>query len=413
MNNTRQLGRYLFYIFAIKFLWSMDVSAQNCPSLLPSNLRDIGETGISWGIELRTFLYGVNKYDEVSQSLQNKDYIFGAADMLVQGEIGDNLFWIGEGIIRHWENRSNLSCQFADEGVYISLKQAFLEWTPTNFLLRVGRQNLAYGNGLVLNHWFDGFELNWEYSKLKGSFFGGALAVDVARACQKKEVVEHLSCWKNLCSSKWGDLSAFGGVLSTRWIGRQRASIMVMHQITSNPGGLNKSASFASLYLHGSLMNVFSYFGELAFQRPVEINTIMDNVWGGSLLIQKLWRTKWGGLENSWGVLYGSGLEKAVFSPLFERVRWGERMHYNAHHGLIIGLKHKWNPSFSNRLQVLLDYFRRLDRNTIVSISDELDFGLMVKMNESKRFWLVYSVLNLTADLARTQQIKFEARIVL
>ncbi len=413
MMNSGRSGRLLLGFFTALTLWRVDVSAQDCPSLLPGNLRDIGDVGISWGVELRSFLYGVNKYDETSQSFQNKRYAFGAADMLVQGEIGDNLFWLGEGVVRRWENRSDFSCQFDEEGVYFTLKQAFLEWTPGDFLFRLGRQNLAYGNGLVLNHWFDGGELNWEFGKLKGSFFGGALAVDAARACQKKEVIEHLACWKNLCSSDWGDLSAFGGTLSARWLGRQRASLLVMRQLAPNAGGLSRSATFASLYINGSLGRGVSYFGELAMQRPDEISTVMDNAIGASFLIQKLWKTKLGGLQSRWGLQYGSGHDKAVFSPIFERSRWGERMRYNAYHGLILGLKHKWNPAFSSHLQGQVDYFRRLDRHSLDSISDELDVGLMVKITEGRRFWLVYSVLNLGEELARTQQIKFETRIVL
>ena len=93
-------------ILLLPLLGIYNVFPQDCPSLLPGNLRDIGETGIAWGIELRTFLYGVNKYNQQSQSLQNKGYFFGAADILIQSEIGDNLFWLSEGAIRHWNNRS-------------------------------------------------------------------------------------------------------------------------------------------------------------------------------------------------------------------------------------------------------------------------------------------------------------------
>lgn len=400
-------------ILTLSVIWSHDVSSQDCPSLLPGNLHAAGEGGLSWGIELRSFLYGVRRYDQETQKLQNKGYAFVAADIITQGEFGDHLFWLGEGVVRHWRNSEDFFCRFGEEGVYFTLKQAFVEWTPGDFLVRIGRQNFAYGNGLVLNHWFDGFELNWKTGKFQGSFFGGILAVDAARACQRKAVVEHLSCWKNFCSSNWGEQTAFGGFLSARWFGRQRVSMMIMRQNDENPGGLSRSAVYAGLFLRGSLIKGFGYFGEIAMQRPDEISTIMDNTWGLSFLIQKLWKTKWGGVQSRWGILYGSGKKNAVFSPLFERIRWGERMHFNAHHGLIVGLKHQWIPRFTRRFEGQLDYFKRFDRNSLDPISDELDAGLMLKMTENKRFWLVYSVLNLSNRIAMTHQFKFEMRFIL
>ncbi len=405
---------FLFRSIPVLFLfWSLRLFGQNCPSPLPGNLHDFGEIPVSWGLELRSFLYGFNRYDGESRAFQNHGIFLGASDLYLQGELGDQLFWLGEGVIRHWQNSRNLSCQFAPEGLYFTLKQAFIEWIPGPLLFRLGRQNLIFGNGLVLDHWFDAGQLDWEIGWLTGSIFGGALAVDVARSCQKKEVVEHLGCWKTLCSAEWGKHTLFGSTLSTRWLARQYVSLMVMHQNVRRPGILDRSATFASLYLRGSLNGGFSYFGELGLQLPDQVNTVMEKGWGSSVFVQKMWKTHVGSVQSRWGFLYGSGEEKAVFSPLFERMQWGERQHFSAHQGLILGLRHKWIPDFTRHLEGQIDYFRQMDLHSFSGLSDELDIGFAFKLSGSKWIKMVYSVLNIGDAFSRIHQVKLETRIVL
>ena len=94
-------------------------------------------------------------------------------------------------------------------------------------------------------------------------------------------------------------------------------------------------------------------------------------------------------------------------------MQWGERQHYSAHQGFILGLRHKWIPDFTHHLEGRIDYFLQLDRHSFSGLSDELDIGLVMKLSGSKRIKMVYSVLNIGDAFSRVHQVKLETRIVL
>jgi len=368
---------------------------------------------MAWGLELRGWYYNVDKNISGSDSRTTSNYFFGAADFLIEGSIGDNIYWTAEGVLRHRTDNDELKCQFAKKGIYANLKQAFIEYEKNRILVRLGRQNLTFGNGMVLNHWFDAVELDWKSGRTTIGLFGGIFAVDAARSCQREVVFEHRACWKNFCSSEWGDQKAGGAFLSLKWQKRQHMSLMIMRQISPNSGGLSRSALFTVLTMRGLLPGGISYNFEAAWQKADQISDIMDNTWGTSLWLQKSLGIKAEKFHIRFGSLYGSGQDKSVFSPIFERIRWGERYHYSAHQELILGMKTKWIPSFTRYIEPKFDYFRNLDRNSFVYISDEIDAGLKIKLADSKQIWVVYSILNPGNDAARVNQFKIETRVVL
>ena len=72
--------------------------------------------------------------------------------------------------------------------------------------------------------------------------------------------------------------------------------------------------------------------------------------------------------------LYGSSTD-AMFTPLFGNLYIGDRQHYSARQGSIIGGELKYTPSFFKKGTLKLGYFRNLrdfkSNNTVLSVLDK------------------------------------------
>ncbi len=183
-----------------------------------------------------------------------------------------------EGLVRYKPEAEN--CRFGESGIYFTLKQASIEWESPVGLLRMGRQNFQFGQGLVLDHWFDGIEWHLPMGRWDARLFSGLFATDVARACQREAVFEHLQCWKQYCEADYGDFGLAGISFEGRILGFRKTGVSFMYQHAPGVISDDLSAWYVSLELQHKLPCGWTSYFEGAYQSPPVENDRIPKAWG-------------------------------------------------------------------------------------------------------------------------------------
>lgn len=400
--------------------WSRD-----CKSLLFPNLNPLGETGLYYGTELRGSYYFVKEQEE-------QDNIFlPSLSLGLQYEAPKNIFLQFQVLARRKDKVHDKSCEnewlteifdfetghgsrnrygynnqeCSSEGLNLNIRQAWAEIPFDPLIIRSGRMNLAFGNQLVLDNWFDSVELNLSLKKLDVSLFGGILAKDVARgvsSCQHCIVYENRLCWTNICKSDWGDHKLLGATLSYKLLKEHHQSLLIMKQETPYE---SMDSDIASLYFNGKLISNFKYFGELGYQKY----KTSESTIGFSGIIRGYFKKENVGLfQVGLGYLY----ENKPFDPVYGSLWLGERQRYMVTNGKVLSFETEFTPSFTKYLKFGTYYYLQLSRNDNSAVSNEIDLEALIKFSDKRRFWLVYSILNFQGELEKKQQVKLETRLI-
>jgi hypothetical protein len=443
----RILTALILISLAISSGWSRD-----CESLLASNLTQIGDTGLEYGVELRASYYLVKYGDTLDKIL------LPSAAFMTQYQASNGWFFQFEGLLRYkdlipsrececegnghlafeapsvWFSRNRYAsrtgvadggdgnhmgsgcdgeCKYSQEGLYFNVRQAWAEIpVEDRLLLKAGRRNLAFGNALALDNWFDSVELEMDLGKLDLSLFGGVLAKDVARgtsSCQHEIVYENLLCWTKICQADYGEHQILGASISLNLLKDHKQNVLLMRQ--EAPGD-DRDADIASVYMNGRLVSTLKYFVEGAYER-YRTSTGGVNTYGLSGILRGYVRNdKVGMLQFGLGYLYGSESDGLPFAPIYGSLWLGERQRYWVKNGNIGYLQTKFSPMNSKHLNLSASYFHQLSKEDSLSESDELDLGIDLKLTDSKKIGLVYSLTNLADSSERKSQIKLETRLV-
>jgi len=395
----------ILIVIALLISFPMSVWSRDCKSLLFSNLNSLGDTGLYYGAELRSQYYLVDESDEL-------DSIFiPSAAFGLQYEAPRDIFLQFEGLAR-WKDNVH-DCPYSEDGAYFNVRQAWAEIPLDPLTIRFGRMNIAFGNQLVLDNWFDSAELFLSIKKFDVSLFGGVLAKDVARgtsSCQHEIVYENEMCWTKICKTDWGDHKLLGATLSYSFLKSHRQKLFLMRQDTPHK---SRNSDIASLYLNGKLISNLNYFVEMAYQQHETPGSSPADTIGFSGMVKGHFRSERAGLfQAGLGYLYGEKDENKPFGPIYGSLWLGERQLYMATEDRVLYVETEFVPAFSEHLKLKTLYYLQFSREDGSLESDELDVGLSFKASDKRRFWIVYSLLNIQGDLERKQQIKLETRLI-
>jgi hypothetical protein len=164
-------------------------------------------------------------------------------------------------------------------------------------------------------------------------------------------------------------------------------------------------------FLNGKLPLDLTYFLEVAGQKYDELERWY---WGAApILARNLEAGEWMKNFLRVGFLYGSRDEEGRFAPLFESLWVGERYRYSVYNGKVAFFEDEFSFSRPAWLSYLVRLASVRDYDSNASRSDEVDAGLTIKPDERYRVFFTYSVLNLTGDLDRVEQVKVATRVIL
>jgi hypothetical protein len=307
------------------------VAAKTCPSQLPSNLHEVGESGFSWGIELRNFTYGASAglgsdntsgghLADVLELTLEAGYETGPLYLFVEPvekAVLEHRSPDVERIIRPFPFVQTTTRADA----WADLRQWYAELNLSPLTLRAGRQQLQFGTQLALDNWFDSLYGSYGFDFLTVEAFAGLLATSVAkegRGCARSVMTRRIRCWDGSCDAAVDDFYGIAGMsLSHRLDAGATIGLLYYRAQTSDPAwrfhmfsgyGRVNLGQEATLFAEASAL-VRDPYDEIAVQEGIlyHISLPITPSFGGSLKLVAPWspldkvRIVWTG-----GLLYGS-----------------------------------------------------------------------------------------------------------
>ena len=379
--------------------------AKDCPSNLSTELHTAGNA--SFGAEIRFWYYYVNQYDYEDQQRLEDSYVYASARGLAEYQFSENLYGGFEALIRNTEyDDDDFECEDCADGIRVNVRELWLDYAPGSLALHAGRDVLAFGNGMVIDNFFDQATAQFDFGSASVLIGGGVLANDVAReatSCQRGAVYEYYPYWKQILASDWGDYRM--GFVETGFslIPKHHQQLMLLY--TDSAIDNEQDSLTADMYLNGNLGAGFKYFTEAALQYYTE----SQDVYGGaSLLVSKNFPFAATQQQIQAGLLLAQRDDAQRFAPIYESLWIGERYRYSLYEGNIFYLKETVNFDKLKPVSVTTQYSRKFSGDA----SDELDVGLELDVTQKYRFFFIYSALNLASDYEMTHQFQFQTRLV-
>lgn len=369
--------------------------AKECPSRLLPNLRPIGGSPLSWGMELHASDY----------SISGTNYWFFGLSVALAYET-DTLSVFAQG---EYKEKKYSACQYPEDISPFKAKRLSLDWKLDRFTISGGRQEVTAGLGLGLDDFFDGLRIAFADKNLRAEMGAVVLARSVAReafSCQTCFFFEYTASWKNLKQSTWGDDKLIFANLTWKIAGHS-LGLLYLKSIARDD-----LFDFQQLDVHGMIKlplkfklqlevsgQRFDHSAELAYGHLVEL--------GRRIPIEGL-----GTFEGKLKHLYGSASDNVLFTPLYGNASFGERMHYGVRQGSIWGGTLKFQPEFAKRLEFNLQYYQN-DSGFFKDIfSREWDAGLTYAIDKNKRYQLYINYARTSGLTGTINQIAAEMRIV-
>ena len=368
-------------------------ATKDCPSPLNANLRDIGTSGFSWGLEGRGFFY----------HLDEGNYLFGGASLTL---IYDGKAASGE-MEMVFKAKPEVPC--GDHGDISPLQVRRLNGEfhlSPRVSLRLGRQAIAAGFGMLLDDFFDGAVVRLGRSgRLR--LGGGVIARSVAReslGCQKCHFYTFKSCWKDLWNQEWGDT----GMAFLAWefpLGRQRFEFMLIRGFSTDQRFRNTSAGLSGRMRLGP-------HWRLAAEAAAQYSDGGIFSLGFAAEVYRNWRLSGlGNLTLRFRTLAGPGELDGRMLPVFGNFYLGDRQHYSLRQGMILGAGLAWTPRFLRSGRFEVEYLVQVDGGPR---SDELDLRLRVDLLPRGRLrWLAGYALWTAPQGDRSSQFQTQLRFVL
>lgn len=395
----------LFVVFGLTIVMAHESEAKTCPSMLQGQLHTFNR--LSLGAELRFSSYYVNQYDYEEETRRDETLNLWSLRGQAEYTFSDTVFAGFEGIVRNKvESAEDFECDHADSEYQMNIRQLWLEYAPERFTLHVGRDVLASGNQLVLDNYVDYASLEKDFGSFTMRMGGGVLARDVARealSCQREIVYEYHQCWKQFCTSDWGDQRL--GFVETRF------SLFAGHYqqfllLYTNSAVEEQNSVIGDIFLNGKLSNALKYFIECAVQKYQADDTLYP---GAALMLA--WNFSLGRTSQyvQAGLLVAQREEERRFAPLFESLWIGERAHFSIYQGDIWYLRHTVNLKTFPQIKLVTQYAQKFSD----ALRDELDVGPQLLFKDKYQVWLTYSALNLAGEYHLTQQLQIQVRLIL
>lgn len=367
--------------------------AKDCPSPLYANLRDIADSGFSWGLEGRGFFYHAN----------GQDFFFGGASLVM---LFDKEAASGE-IEMVYKPKPDVPC--GDEGDISPFQIRRLNGEfrlSSRMAVRVGRQAMAAGTGMLLDDFFDGAVLSLgrkQHLRIGGGVYARTVARE-ALGCQKCNFYTYKSCWKDLWNQEWGDT----GMAFLAWefpLGRQRLELTVIRGLSTDPRFRNTSAGLSGHLRMGPRWRML-------------VETGIQYSDGGGFSVAaaaelfRNWRISGlGNLTLRIRLLTAPDPVESRILPLFGNLYLGDRQHYSLRQGTILGVGFSWIPRFYSRSRLEAEYFMQMDTE---APTDELDLRLRVDLLARGRLrWLAGYARWTGPDGVRSSQFQTQLRFVL
>jgi hypothetical protein len=213
------------------FLYPVTAHAKTCPSTLSSNMNEIGETGLKWGLELRNYAFAFSSPDEGGNGNGIGQHLADVPELMadISYELDDWFFLVeavGKAEFGHGSQRFGEALFAPVPAVHVTypapvwgdLKQWYAEYSADPLTLRVGRQELLWGTQLALDNWFDALYARYKLDPFTFEAFGGLLATSVAkegRGCARPVVVKRIRCWDGSCDAGAYDFYGVAGAAAT------------------------------------------------------------------------------------------------------------------------------------------------------------------------------------------------------
>ena len=393
-------------IFALLLLPVSMLLGKNCPSILQSNMRQIAELPVYYGLEFRTIHYYENDYVYETDERVHRHIGMVGVNGAGKWSITDDLIAFTELTFR-MKNIGN--CYYDELSPVFQIRQAYVEWQIKNLKLSAGRQNLVFGSQALLDNWFDAATIEYKFhKKFTASVFGGVFIPALARemaACLFERVYEYRGGWKKLCSSAWGDDIIAGGVLTFNFFKKHPIQVMYLLQ-QSNHSDL--SANYFSAFTKGPLPGKrFSYYAEVMYQHKTDGASFpaFVGVLGKSFRLKKMMLE----IQAGWAGTLAKYAEDR-FTPIFETMHMGRSKRYSLYNGHTRFARFKLKLP-KQKMNFQLAYYNNTQELMASPNSDELELGVVKNFFKGHvKVWLFYSLGNITGDYAYRHLLELQIR---
>lgn len=379
-----------FYVLAS--LWA---PAKDCPSRLQPNLRPIGASPLSWGVEIRSNFFNLDG---------DNYWYYGLTAALTSETDSLSIYALGE-----YKEKKYSECQYPEDISPLKLKLLSFDWKIGRLTLSGGRQEVTAGQGLVLDDFFDGLRIAYANDALRLEAGALVLARSVAReafSCQACFFHEYTSSWKNLKQSSWGDDKLLYADLA--W----KTSALSLGMLYLKSFARDDLFDFQQLGVHGRVrlpleLNLqfeasgqrFDHGGGLAFGHSFDLGRRFKAGTIGAFTLQ---------LKH----LYGSASGNTLFTPLYGNASLGERMHYSVRQGSTWGSRIQFQPDLLKRMEVELHYYQNGAGWLGNPISHEWNAGLHYALDRNKRYQFFIGYSRTRGATGVINQVAAEIRIV-
>ncbi len=386
--------------------------ARDCPSLLPGHLFQIGDT-LEIGAEFRAFYWGISVGEGLptSPGPGGEEYPW------------ENNVFLGLRTMLYWYPTDGLTIGLEDEiryrwpgwdasavpGLDHRPVQIFIEYETHGFQFTGGLQPFYFGTAAVLDQRFVGLAAQYEHQIFSIRAFGGMTMRHFMRNAANSMWMSYMSDtngWK-FTSQSLTENFAVGMIFSLRRIVRPyRLQLLYLYSHASYE---HLRSHALSIHFAGPIWRPYISF----VLEPLVLIDHESTVLPG--LVAEV-RARFGRESNRPTLAVGVASsflhladedETQRFSAVYENLSLGMIRRFNLHQGHIIYARAKW--SIIDHVGLFASYYVALDDE----VSDELDAGVWLQVNDLYRMNLAYVGLNYAGDHDTSHGLYVEARIII
>lgn len=406
--------RFFPFTFALVALFAPNrAEARDCPTTCSGYLWQIGDT-LELGAEFRLFYFGAGVGEDMPTSRRDGERHFEHNIFMAMRPL---LYWYPvDGLtiaIEHearfrwpgWQENAVPGTDFAIAGFDHRPTVLFLEYETHGFAMTWGLQPFAFGSGAVLDQRFMGLALEYDHENFNVSAFGGLTMRNFMRNAAHSMWMSYTSAtngWKftsNNPAENWG----VGMTFSIKNVRPFRLRFLYLY---SNPSYDHLESHAYSLHFSGPLWRPYLSF----VLEPVFLMHPEEQLLPG--VVAEI-RARFGRTATSPQLLVGGASsflndEDRHMSSVFENLSYGLIRRFNLFQGHIVRTRFSWQVI--DYVRVYADYVVAFPHD---GLTDELDVGLWMQLNDLYRLNLAYVGINLAGEAQASHAIYAEARIVI
>jgi hypothetical protein len=411
---------------------------RDCPTTCAGHMWSIGDT-LELGAELRAFYFGISvggtngarRPGDLPTARPDTDFRDGqpaerAFENNVLLALRPVLFWYPtdgltiavENELRFrwpgWEENVFPGTDFAIAGLDARTTSLFLEYEASGVTVTAGLQPFAFGTSAVLDQRFIGLSVAYEHRVFTLAAFGGVTMRHLMRNAGHSMWMTYTSAtngWKFLSndpSENW----AAGLTFSLRNVRPFRLQLLYLF---SSPSVTSLQSHVVALHFAGPIVRRFLSFAlePLLFVAPNGPDGDADVLPG---VVAEL-RARLGDhdlapdleIGGASSFLHDHGAERRFVSA-YENLSWGLIQRFNLEQGHLLFARARWHPS--EHVGLFADYTMAFPDGGD-SLTDELDVGAWLQVNDLYRLRLAYVGINLASSLEPSHGVYAELRVVI